>query len=304
MSDAVNGSADAGAAAAADAGAGADADAGNRTNINGAAADGSTADATTWLAGLSEENRATVEAKKWGKADDVLTAYRNLETHASKALTVPKADATPEEKQRFWEKLGRPADPGKYELAFKREGVPEGFTYDETQAINFRNIAHTANLTAEQAALVHDGYVANMVEGFKAQQQKATEAMETAHREIVREWGEPDSETYKTNSRLAATALRELGLADVMSQAGLVGKDGTVMNATGAKALARIGRELFAETTSGLQGAGGALKNPFESGENENMTEQGKLYRQDPDKARALIRAANRERDFPEIMGG
>lgn len=299
MTEAVNGPE--GAAGAADAGAAGTTD--NRTSLDSGAPEGSSGAAATWLTGLSEENRATVEAKKWAGVDDALTAYRNLESHASKALTVPKADATPEEKQRFWEKLGRPAEPGKYELAFKREGVPEGFTYDETQAINFRNIAHGANLTAEQAALVHDGYVANMVESYKAQQQKATEAMETAHRDIVREWGDPDSETYKANSRLAATALRELGLADVMSQAGLVGKDGTVMNAKGAMALARIGRELFAEMSgAGLQGANGTLQNPFDKAV-DNLTEQGKLYRQDPDKARALIRSAGREGDFPELMG-
>ena len=65
-----------------------------------------------WVAGLQiEDNRTLVEAKQWKSADDAIKSYRELEAHASKALKVPGADATAEDWDAFYGKLGRPESP-------------------------------------------------------------------------------------------------------------------------------------------------------------------------------------------------
>ncbi|NKX16203.1 hypothetical protein HGG75_10745 [Ochrobactrum pseudogrignonense] len=57
-----------------------------------------------------------------------------------------------------------------------------------------------------------------------------------------------------------------------------------------AFALAKVGKEMYGEDSTATN-ASGSLNNPFSS-ENFNLTQQGKLIRDDPSKAKSLIRAA------------
>jgi hypothetical protein len=86
-------------------------------------------------------------------------------------------------------------------------------------------------------------------------------------------------------------AAHQLGLKDALVKGGLLTADGGVRNATLAFALARVGKELFSEDSFATGDGAGVISNPWAK-ETSNLTEQGRLVRQDPDKARALIRAA------------
>lgn len=267
--------------------------AGNRTVVDPNAGGGSNGAGNDWLAGLETENRSVVEAKKWTSPNDAIKSYRELETHSSKALSVPGEGATAEDWNKLYDRLGRPATPDKYELKVDRENLPADFPYDETLAVNFRTWAHENGLNPKQAQTLHDKWVASAAEGYKAQAQKLVTEQETAHRELVSKWGEPDSDGYKRNVELMSRAARELGIADALKQGNLITPDGGVRNATLAQALARVGKELFAED-SYASGDGGVLSNPW-SADHFNLTEQGKLVRSDPNKAKALIRAAGKD---------
>jgi hypothetical protein len=277
-------------AAAENAGAGAD---DNRTILDGSGTDGSIPALGDLVAGLSPENRTLVEAKKWATLDDAFKSHRELETHASKALVPPGKDATAEDWSNFYEKLGRPEKPEGYELKVARKTLPEDFPYDETLSVEFRNMAHEAGLTPQQAQIVHDKFVGRQAEAFKATQQSMAEKAETAHRDLVKEFGDPDTDGYKQGVELMSRAARQLGLVDTLSEIGMIGKDGSVLNAKMAKALARIGKDMFSED-SFASGDGAALDNPF-SDKTFNLTKQGQLVRSDPNKARALIRAAGED---------
>ena len=64
--------------------------------------------------------------------------------------------------------------------------------------------------------------------------------------------------------------------------------------------LQKAGERLFGEDR--VFGAHGRAHNPF-ARPTENITEQGRLMRQDPELARTFIRAANREQDYPRLFG-
>lgn len=280
MTDGVNGPEAGAAASATD----------NRTVVDPNVADGSSSVGSDWVAGLEADNRTLVEAKKWTSPNDGLKAYRELEAHASKALTVPGENATADDWNKFYGKLGRPETADKYEIKVDRSTLPADMPYDETMSVEFRNWAHEAGLNTKQAQALHDKYVGNFAKGFTESQALLQTEQETAHRELVAKWGDKDSDGYKREVELMSRAARNLGLTEALAKGGLVTADGGVRDSKLALALARVGKELFAED-SFATGDGGVLSNPFAK-DSFNLTEQGKLVRSDPNKARALIRSA------------
>lgn len=249
----------------------------------------------TWAAGLQvEENRALVEAKKWGSADDALKSYRELQTHASKGLHLPGDNATADDWNTFYSKLGRPEKADGYQLKLNTESVPQNFPYDEKSAIEFRNWAHEAGLTPKQAQTLHDKFVGYQAGAFTSAQEAAAKREGDTHRDLVSDWGDADTSSYKQHVELMSRAVSQLGLKDALVELGALGADGAVRNATLAKALSKVGKELYAEDTMATN-ASGVLSNPFSDGDNFNLTKQGELIRSDPRKASALIRAAGKK---------
>jgi hypothetical protein len=116
---------------------------------------------------------------------------------------------------------------------------------------------------------MHDRYVGKFADGFKQHALKLVSEQETAHRELVARWGDKQSESYKREVELMSRAARNLGIADALRQGGLI------------------------------TGDGGVVSNPWDK-RSLNVTEQGKLVRSDPNKARALIRAAGKD---PAVYG-
>lgn len=254
---------------------------------------GSNGSGENWVAGLQiEDNRALVEAKQWKSPDDAIRSYRELEHHASKALKLPGENATAEDWNKFYSKLGRPETPDKYELRLNTEAVPQDFPYDETSAIEFRKWAHEAGLNPAQAQSLHDKFVGYQANAFTSSRAEVMKSEGDAHRAIVGAWGDPDTSGYRQNVEFMSRAVSQLGIKDSLVKGGLVSGDGAVLDSKLAFALAKVGKELYGEDSVATN-ANGVLKNPF-SDDHFNLTEQGRLSREDPKKAAALARAAGK----------
>jgi len=252
---------------------------------------GSGGGGSDWWSGLQDEgNQSLVETKGWKDKplDEVLKAYRGLESQQGRALVPPGEGASQDEWNAFYEKLGRPGKPEGYQFKVP-ESVPQEMPYDAASAEKFKAWAHKAGLTPSQAQVIHDEFLADTAARMSAAQQEAGKAVEDAHRAIVKEWGDPETDTYKRNVELADRAARKLGLVDALKRRGAIGSDGSVMDADFAFALSKIGAELYAEDK--LHGGPTAMRNPF-SEKHFNLTEQGKLVREDPELAKSFIRSA------------
>lgn len=295
---AAGGTGDTGAAAAAAAAAGANG-AGNPAAgaTNGAAPGngtdgGSNGAATDPFAGLqAAENRDLVKNKGWTGLDPILASYRELESKIGKALVPPAPDAPQDVRDAFYAKLGRPETPDGYKFE-RPASVPESFPYDANDAALIANVAHAAGLDPRQAAMIHDGLVMRAVDIANSRVQETTAKAAEAQKTIVKEWGEPDSATHKRNLELANRAITQLGgdtLTADLKGAGILAADGTVTSPAIAFAFAKIGQQLFAEDQ--IFGGVGGFKNPF-AAENENLTEQGKIIKSDPERAKVLMRSA------------
>ena len=242
-----------------------------------------------WAAGLSDDNRALVEARNWLADDRVelnraLDAYRSLQGHLDRSIPGPGDDATPGEWDAFERRLGRPDTAEGYEFELP-DGLPDDFPYSEDLAGRFRDWAFRAGVPARAAQSLHDDYVHELAGMQRAEAERLALAEDRSHRDLVSAWGEADGEAYRRNVILADRAMHRLGLNEVLQDFGVIASDGGVRDARIAKALARIGAELYAEDN--LHGSTGGGDNPF-AGDNPNLTEQSRLIREartDPSRA-------------------
>lgn len=255
---------------------------------------------SSWLSGLQDAgNRELVAKKGWDKSntpDVVIHGYRELESRLGKAIVVPEANAPKEDFDKVYTALGKPKTPGDY--AFKLpQGVPENFPYDDAFATEYKNWSHEADLSPRQAQHLHDKFV----QRFAKQMDDAHEGMKrrvgTAHQEILAKWGPTDGEGYIKNIGHAKAGLRGLGLAETFKAAGLIDQGGNIADAKLAFALATVGEGLFREDEM-RGGSPGHFTNanPWKDGQ-ENLTEQGRIARENPDLARSLIKAAGKDPD-------
>lgn len=259
--------------------------------------EGSNNEAGIKVAGpLTEDNRAMVENHKWAEEDTVdlnkiLDSHKNLRAHADKAVTVPGENATQEDWDKLWTRLGRPENADGYELKLNTEAIPENFPYDEGSAVEFRNWAHETGLAPRQAQQLHDKFVGFQAAQFEQQQQVWLNQEQEATRELAGDWGSPDGEEFQRQATLMGRAAKNFGVMDELKSVGLLSDDNAVRSPKLAKMLARIGAELFSEDDFST-GGGGVLNNPFAQGENFSLSKASALVKSDPRKAAALAKSA------------
>ncbi len=245
-----------------------------------------------WLAALSPENKAAVEKSGWKDVNEVVKSYNELRTLAqSKGFEDLPTGATPEQKAAWNKARGAPDLAADYNLTMPAE-MPKNMPYDATFAENFKSWSHELGLTKTQADALHSKYVGVMANNFTQSSQAVIENATKTHTELSKAWGEPGTPDYNKNVELATRAMRHLdpGLSDALKQVGLIDNSGVVLSAPIAKALANAGQKLYAEDI--MYGSGvSEIKNPWARG-NENLTEQGKIFTADPERARRLAAAA------------
>lgn len=255
---------------------------------------------SSWLSGLQDAgNRDLATKKGWDKSntpDVVIQSYRELESRLGKAIVVPEANAPKEDYDKLYTALGKPKTPGDYKFRLP-QGIDEKFPYDDAFATDYKNWSYEADLSPRQAQSIHDRFV----QRFNLQINAASEGMQrrvgTAHQEILAKWGPVDSSGYKTNLDHARAGLRGLGLSETLKAAGLIDGKGDIADAKLAFALATVGEGLFREDTM-RGGSPGHLTNanPWKEGQ-ENISEQGRIHRENPELARSLITAAGKDPD-------
>lgn len=244
------------------------------------------------FAALSEDKRDWVGKKGFQSMDALVTSYQEVEKWQGRAIPLPGEDAKPEEWDKVWTRLGRPEKPEGYELA-PPDTMPDTMPYDQGFADAFKTAAHKAGLPKAAAKSLHDWFVETSVSSATKQAQAS---VDKANAELRTAWGDPNSDTYKANLKLADRGIQALGgdaLMGALKRTGLLGPQGEVLDASIAKAFALAGKSMAMEGEFVTGGGTGGADNPFMTGR-ENLTEQMRLYKADPVRAMAMIRAAGR----------
>ena len=246
-----------------------------------------------WMQTYAPEMQEIIKKNNWKDQNEIVKSYSELRKSLSeKGIQQPKPDAPKTEWDAYYKALGRPDTAAAYTFQLP-QGVPPDMPYDVKFADSFKNWAHEIGLTPAQASAMHDKYVMFAVEGVKGEIGSLNTRIQASHAELVKSWGAPGTETYNKNVEMATRAVKNLdpGLAAALKEAKILTPDGTVLDASIAKALAKVGLELYSEDS--LYGAGqlAALDNPWTKGK-ENLKRQGEIYKQDPARARELQKAA------------
>ena len=250
------------------------------------------------------------KAKGWLTAEGALdneklaAGYQSLEKRVGSMISMPDDKAKPEDIDAFHKKLGWPGEAKGYEFT-RPEGLPENLPYDEGMANRFREWANAAKLPKAAAQSLHDAYVKQYAEDVATFEKEVTTKAKAAHETLVKDWGEPKSETYLQNKDAATRALRQdkalAGLEDELKQAGLLTKEGFFVVPQIAHLLAAHGKQMQNDSFTGNGAGQGGNANPFAKA-TENLTEQSRLIKSDPAKARALAQAAGWTADDLQLI--
>lgn len=140
--------------------------------------------------------------------NDVVKSYVEAQRLIGSSLRMPKADAPPEEQERFladvYAKLGRPETPDKYEVTDPT--VPPGTPWDKEAVKQFLSEAHKAGLNSKQAQALLHWYGGRLSQGMEVR----TKEMASTERALRDEWGNE----FDRKLTLAQKAAGEIGGKD------------------------------------------------------------------------------------------
>lgn len=161
---------------------------------------------TAWYGEVDTDTKGYLENKGWKSPIEAITSYRNLERafgaeKAGRTVVLPGDKAEPAELDAFFNKLGRPESPEKYELK-----APDGA--DENTVKWFKETAHKHGLSAKQAAALFDDY--NAMTGTLTQAQMEAQKAQIAQEVdgLKKEWGA----AFDTKVSAAKQAVKAFGI--------------------------------------------------------------------------------------------
>lgn len=111
-------------------------------------------DRELFLSSLSEDLRSSASVQKFTNVNDLAKSYVNLEKMMGGSLKIPGENATPEEINAFYSKLGRPASADEYGLLSTLEGkeaIADFMPLLEAEIQDFSKMAYELGLPAKTA---------------------------------------------------------------------------------------------------------------------------------------------------------
>lgn len=219
---------------------------------------------------------------------------QNSEALIGSMVKVPSAEATPEERNAFYERIGRPKTAAEYDFA-PPANMPENVPYDKGFADWYRNAAHKAGVPAAMAKTLHDEFVTATVQSAVEAQTKLASEGTTA---LEKAWNHKvGTDGYKANVSTMTKGVQALGgqpLIDAFKAHGLLGPSGEILVPVIAEAMFKAGKT-FGTEDGHVQNEGGTPgENPFAK-ETYNLTKASQLVKLNPAKARTLISQAGRK---------
>jgi len=125
---------------------------------------------------------------KFKSVDDLVQSYSNavakIGASPEQFVVRPKADATPEERQKFYADLGVPKEAHAYKF-----DAPENTLFQEEQMEQIKTWAHKANLLPEQAEIFMKEMITSMDAAANQSIEEAKKEIETSRTRLKEEWG-------------------------------------------------------------------------------------------------------------------
>lgn len=171
-------------------------------------------ESTPWYHGADDLTTGYVQNKGWASPLEAVRSYQNLEKllgadRAGRTVVLPDEKASPEDMGKFYERLGRPAEPAGYNLKIPEVGGSKDFA--TAAAAKF----HELGLSTKQGEALAEWWNSQS-EGIKASQEAAQAAkFQEDDQALRKEWGA----AFDQNLLKARTFVQGMGFkADMIDQ--------------------------------------------------------------------------------------
>lgn len=129
-------------------------------------------------------------------------------------IVIPGKNATKEEREAFYNKLGRPETPDKYQFQ-KPENLPKELNWDDTRVQAFAAKAHEMGITQAQFAELVKYDTELKLQGFQQLDQQKVQAQDECVKELQKDWGNAFPQQL-TKARRVAEMFGGIGVFEEM----------------------------------------------------------------------------------------
>jgi hypothetical protein len=158
----------------------------------------------SWKNSISEEYRKNPNIDKFTEIDALAKSYINaVSMIGSDKIPLPNKNATDEQWNEVYNKLGRPESPDKYKLELKTDVA----AVDENIIKGFADNAHKLGLNNKQAQGILEFYKQTLEAGAKDMSITMESAQANAANELRKEWGKSYDENIQKAASIAKTYL-------------------------------------------------------------------------------------------------
>jgi hypothetical protein len=200
---------------------------------------GSVGENQNWRDSLPEELKNDPTLQNYKDVESLAKTVVHQQKMIGNRIPLPK---TEEEKSELYGKLGRPEEPGKYEVA-----VPEDYQqfFKEESMNEFRNVAYKIGLNNEQVQALMDFQINEINHELEGSSNQLNSQREQIEQNLKQEWGYD----YDKNVKAAQRAVQVYGDAEVQEL--LNGELGN--NPALIKMFARLGKEVTEDMAQNTQ---------------------------------------------------
>jgi|TARA_R100001460_G_scaffold97281_5_gene139812 hypothetical protein len=200
---------------------------------------GSVGENQNWRDSLPEELKNDPTLQNYKDVESLAKTVVHQQKMIGSRIPIPK---TEEEKTELYSKLGRPEEPGKYEVA-----VPEDYQqfFREESMNEFRSVAHKIGLNNEQVQALMDFQINEINHEMQGADTQLNSQREEIEQNLKQEWGYD----YDKNVKAAQRAVQVYGDAEVQEL--LNGELGN--NPALIKMFARLGKEVTEDMAQNTQ---------------------------------------------------
>lgn len=190
---------------------------------------------------------------KYKTVKDFAEGHESLISKLGTTISMPGENATQEQLNDFYNKLGRPEAPDKYEFEDK---LPEGWKINEELDTEYRGLAHSIGLTAKQAQELRAFYNTAVETAHTNNTKEVQERLAKDHEVNVGKIKEMWGADYKAKTTIALNTAKS-----VLSQDTLDYLDATGLgnNATFVKDFYELSKR-FSGDTMPVDGDGGPVQ--------------------------------------------
>lgn len=168
----------------------------------------------SWRVTLPEDIRDNTAFDKYKSPEEVYRGFvAAQQLIGRKGIIQPQEGDGPEIWEQYYNALGRPEAPEKYEIA-KPEDLPEGLTYDSDLEKEFKQFAFEKGLTGKQARDAFNFYHEVQVKQLGKYHEANKQAIETGVKALRDEW----KADFNNNLLKAEATFKKLADAETIAE--------------------------------------------------------------------------------------